>query len=82
MGRRGPNEGNIYLRGDGRWAARLNLGYQNGKRRRKFLYGHTRREVLEKLERARHDMRLGLDVGSNERQTVAQFLERWLAGRC
>ena len=79
MSRRGPNEGNIYLRKDGRWEARLHLGYdENGKRRRKPYYGHTRREAAQKLERARQDLALGLAVGGDERQTVAQFLTRWL----
>jgi integrase len=78
MSRRGPNEGNIYLRADGRWVARLHLGYERGRRRRKHLYAHTRREALDKLDRARHDRKLGLGFSGNERQTVAQFLDRWL----
>jgi integrase len=78
MRRRGPNEGNVYQRADGRWVARLHLGYEGGKRRRKHFYGHTRREALEKLDRARADLRLGLPVGGDERQTVGQFLQHWL----
>lgn len=78
MARRGPNEGNIYLRADGRWAARLHLGYQGGRRVRKHFYGHTRREVQEKLTRALRDRQQGLPVGIDERQTVAQYLNHWL----
>jgi integrase len=45
-GRRGKGEGAIYQRAsDGRWVAVLDLGYSDGKRQRKTLYGKTRREV-------------------------------------
>ncbi len=36
-GKRGQNEGSIYKRPDGRWCAQVNLGYVNGKRKRKYL---------------------------------------------
>lgn len=39
----------IYRRKDGRWAADIALGYENGKRYRKTIYGATRQEVSEKL---------------------------------
>ena len=39
--RRGQNEGNIYQRADGRWEARVHLGYQGGRRLRKSYYGPT-----------------------------------------
>ena len=51
MGRRGQGEGSIYQRKDGRWVAELDLGWEAGKRKRKPIYGKTRREVQEKLER-------------------------------
>ena len=47
MAKRGNNEGSIYKREDGRWAATINLGWQDGKRRRKTFYAKTRREVQE-----------------------------------
>ena len=34
---------------DGRWAATLDLGWQDGKRKRKTVYGRTRAEVADKL---------------------------------
>ena len=39
----------------------------------------TRREALDKLDRARQDRKQGLPVGGDERQTVAHYLKRWLA---
>lgn len=78
MGKRGPNEGSTTQRSDGRWMARLNLGYDaNGKRQRKCFYGKTRKEVAAQLVAAQRDLQQGLPVAV-ERQTIAQFLDRWL----
>lgn len=76
-GRRGPNEGSIYQRKDGRWVASVNLGWADGKRQRKHFIGHTRREVQDKLTAALSDLAKGLPV-KLERQKVEQFLENWL----
>ena len=76
--KRGQGEGTIYKRKDGRWAAAINLGYQNGKLKRKTFYGGTREQVKNKLVAALSDQQKGLPV-LTERQTLAQFLEKWLA---
>ena len=55
----------------------MNLGYQGGKRRRKYFYGKTRVEVQEKLTAALRNRQLGLPV-SNDKITFGQFLDRWL----
>src|SRR6185295_10333282 len=75
--KRGQNEGSIYLRKDGRWTAVINLGYQGGKLKRKSFYGKTREDVQKSLTKALHDHQQGLPVAM-PRQTVKQFLERWL----
>ncbi len=76
--KRGPNEGTITRRADGRWMGRLSLGYgPDGKRIRKTFYGKTYKEVLEKMNAARRDLDQGLRVAT-DRQTVAQFLTSWL----
>lgn len=76
-GKRGQNEGSIYKRGDGRWTACINLGWQNGRLKRKYFYGDTHAEVQKALTKALRDQEQGLPVAV-ERQTVAQFLDRWL----
>ncbi len=77
--RRGHGEGAIYQReSDGLWVGSVDLGYVNGKRKRKTIYGKTRREVAEKLKVVLREQQQGLPVAI-ERQTVAQFLDRWLA---
>jgi integrase len=75
--RRGHGEGTIYHRPDGRWEAVVDLGWQDGKRRRKYLYGRTRREVAEKLARALKARQEHVPFVS-ERTTVEQYLVAWL----
>jgi integrase len=75
---RGQGEGNIYLRADGRWAARVSVGYRNGKRARRWLYGKTRAEVANRLRSAIQAHQDGTLVQPG-RTTVEQFLNRWLA---
>ncbi len=76
-GKRGQNEGSIYKRPDGRWCAQVNLGYVNGKRKRKYLYGDTRAEVAKQMTTILRDVQQGIPVAT-ERLTVSTFLDRWL----
>jgi integrase len=76
--KRGQGEGNIYLRNDGRWAARVSVGYRNGKRARRWLYGKTRGEVANKLRSAIQAHQDGSLIQPG-RTTVEQFLNRWLS---
>jgi integrase len=76
--KRGQGEGSIYKRKDGLWVAAANLGYQNGKLRRKVYYGKSRKEASDKLTAALNDLQKGIPI-ITERQTAKQFLERWLA---
>ena len=75
--KRGRNEGSIFKRSDGRWCAVVDLGWENGKRKRKYFYGATQTEVQGALLEARADRAAGLPVVV-ERQTLAQFLQDWL----
>lgn len=75
--KRGPGEGSIYERKDGRWAATISLGFVNGKRQRKTIYGATHKEVKDEMARLQVDIQRGLTFNS-EKQTVAQFLQSWL----
>lgn len=77
--RRGNAEGSItlYKGKDGApdlWCARLTL--PDG--RRKAIYGKTRAEVAQKLTKALRDRDQGLRAAGDERQTVGQYLTRWL----
>lgn len=75
--RRGRGEGSIRQRADGRWEARIDLGWQDGKRRRKIIYGKTRRAVADQLPKALQAAQAGALV-TDERQTVGRYLVTWL----
>jgi integrase len=77
MAKRGRSEGSIFKRKDGRWVGSLNVGWENGKRKRKHFYAATAAEIRERLLKARSDHSRGIPVAV-ERQTVKQFLESWL----
>src|SRR6185295_8065426 len=53
------------------------LGFVNGKRRRKVIYGKTRKEVADKLKALHRDQAAGINLAP-EQYTVEQFLNRWL----
>jgi hypothetical protein len=55
MPRRTKGEGSVstHKRKDGRWEARIDLGWQGGKRRYKSFYGVTKAEASDKLANAR-----------------------------
>lgn len=79
---RGPGEGTIYQRKDGRWVGEVDLGHQigpDGKRRRRRIqhYGATQREAREKLAEALKKQRENVPVAV-DRQTVDDYLHRWL----
>lgn len=76
--RRGHGEGSVYQLPDGRWVTAVSLGYVGGKRKRKVLYGKTRKEVVEKLKKLERDIDAGLQA-TDERQTVEQFVTHWLS---
>jgi integrase len=77
QGKRGHHEGSIYQRKDGRWVGTIDLGWQNGKRKRKSFYGKKRSEVAAKLTKALNDYQQGLPIAA-ERTTVGQLLTEWL----
>jgi integrase len=77
MTRRGPHEGSIYPRKDGRWAGSVHIGWIDGKRVRKHVLGRTRGEVADKLDallRAKKEQRPVPD----QRAKVGPFLRTWL----
>lgn len=78
MSRRGRGDGSVFKRADGRWVGVADLGRDSaGKRRRKVVYGESRREV----EKALGVVLEKKDQGAAEtgpRQTVATWLETWL----
>ncbi len=79
-GRRGKGEGSIYQReSDNRWVGMVDLGYgADGKRKRKPIYGKTRKEVADKMKIVLHDQHIGKPIATDERGTVEAYLKAWL----
>ncbi len=78
MSRRGRGEGGIYKReSDGRWVGVLDLGWIDGKRRRRVVYGPTRAEVVEKLRTLANQQRRGVNLAAPTR-TISTWLDEWL----
>jgi integrase len=75
--KRGNNEGSIYRRKNGTWAAQYTVWTAEGRKRRS-VSGKTRAEVSRKLTEAMADRDGGLlhDAG---KLTVGEYLDRWLA---
>jgi len=72
VAKRGHGEGSVTQRADdNRWMARLMV---DG--RRKTVYGATRKEVQDKLDRLKREMTQGLSA-LDGRQTVGQYLATW-----
>ncbi len=69
MGRRSNGEGSIANRKDGRWSAAYTVG---GKR--KYAYGKTRKEVVQKLREALADS----DSAYYPDIEIGDYLVRWL----
>jgi integrase len=76
--RRGRGEGSIYQRADGYWCANVSAGYSDaGKRRRKTVYGSTKKEVQDKLRQLATEVAAGSPIEA-QKLTIAEYLDRWL----
>ena len=76
-GRRGHGEGSVYRRSDGHWVGMLDLGWIDGKRKRRTVSGRTRAEVVRKLSELRRAKEQGADLAARSR-TVEQWMAEWL----
>lgn len=75
--RRGRGEGAIYQRGDGLWCASISMGYGlDQKRRRKVIYGKSKKDVQAELVKQLAKAAAGGNIDP-DRVTVRQFLTAW-----
>ncbi len=77
MTRRAPLEHSVYQRLDGMWVAAVHLGYEDGRRKRRWFYGRTRREALDKMNAALRQQEQGLDLARPD-QRLDAYLQAWL----
>jgi integrase len=71
--RRSPGEGSIHRRKDGRWTAVLSEGGREDRRRR-YVYGATKREVVDKLR----ELPSEAETYPKMSPLVGEFFEHWL----
>ena len=73
--RRGNGEGNIRKRKDGRYEVSVMVGYHpDGRRKRKYLYGKTRREVVDKLHALQQEINMGMDLDEYEQELFQKMM--------
>lgn len=78
--RRQRGEGGLFQRGDGRWVGSVELGWVDGRRKRRRVYGTTMAECQKKLRKAKK----AADEGSMQTSgtTVEKWLKVWLEEVC
>ena len=68
----------MFQRADGLWVATITVGHNGfGKRRRRTVYGKTKREAMDKAAVLAADKQRGEMVEPN-RMTVGEYLDHWL----
>ncbi len=76
--RRGNGEGTITRRKDGRWQGAIYVRTTAGVRRREYVYGRERNEVIAKLTELLTTVQQDIPV-PHEKWTVEQYLNYWLS---
>lgn len=61
----------------GRWVAELDLGWREGKRRKKKLYATTQKEAVRRLNEAKRDLAVHGDLPTAS-PTVEAWMNKWL----
>ena len=77
--RRGQGEGGLYRReSDGLWVGTVDLGYVDGKRKRRTVYATTQKAAAAKVKAERTKQGSGVNITA-KRETLGAYLARWLA---
>ena len=77
MGRNGNGEGSVYKDKQGRWRGQVNLPSVDGKVRRKYFYGQTRKEVADKVAELMNQIRNNTYIEPCK-VTLYEWLCTWL----
>lgn len=81
MPRRGNNEGSIYKDKQGRWRGLVSLPSVDGKYKRKYVYGKSRKEVSEKVNELLRQLQTGSYIEPSK-LTLYDWLSTWLETYC
>src|SRR5438105_12716220 len=74
---RSNGDGSLYRRRDGYWAGAFYAPTVSGGRRRIVVYGKTREQARDKMNKAQQDARAGMPV-PDEVWKLGPYLEYWL----
>lgn len=78
--KRGNNEGCITKRSDGRWQGAVTVGRNDdGSQRRQYVYGKTRSEVADKINKLINSINTGTFVDKMRNPTLEEWLIFWLS---
>lgn len=80
-GRKGNHEGSIYKDKQGRWRGLVSMPSVNGKYKRKYIYGKTRKEVSEKVNAILNELRTNTYIEPCK-TTLYDWLCTWLDTYC
>lgn len=69
-------DGTLYQRPDGLWCAQVEVGYVNGKRRRKTIYDRNYDRAVKKRDAAKRERDAGILATTNP--TVEKWMRQWL----
>lgn len=75
--KRSNGDGSLYRRRDGLWAGAFDVPTVSGRRRRIVVYGKTREQARDKMNKAMQDARAGMLV-PDEVWKLGPYLEYWL----
>src|SRR5665213_2871567 len=76
--RRGHGEGAIYETKVGRWRGYVDLGWDSGKRQRKYVSGRTRQAVVQNLRTVHQVVDSGLPLQGGRPATFGTWLTTYL----
>lgn len=81
MTRRAAGEGTSYRRANGTWCAQVTFEDDNGRKRRKTVYGKTEKAVLAKKRAVQREQDDGAALQSRRAPTIKAYGDAWVAGR-
>jgi integrase len=76
--RRAKGDGAVFKRSDGRWIGYVDLGWQDGRRVRKYMQGANRDEVRERVKAVIRSVDDGIAPPTSSPR-LSDFLAKWLA---
>jgi hypothetical protein len=78
MAKRANGEGSIFRRKDGTWSAEASYRDDDGRHKRRTVYGRTQAEVRAKLDEIRERLEAGAPI-KDAGMTLTAWLDDWMS---